>query len=167
MKGRAPRRQRGVAAVEAAIVLTVLVFLVFGITEIGRAMYQYDALTKSARAASRFLATRDSADANVQLVTRCLAVYGVPTACNDSGGVPSGLVPVVPGLRTRNVVVSEPLANPSLRQIATEDGTASIDVVTVTISPASAPYTFQSIVPWVFPSIDFEPIHATMPQVYF
>lgn len=156
-------RQRGVAAVELGFVLIVLVFLVFGITEIGRAVYQYEALTKSARAAARYLGTRMATGADVQLAARCLAVYGVASAACDG----DGLVPVVPGLTVANVVVSEPISNLALRQIQTADGGASIDLVTVTISPANAPYRFVSIVPFVFPSIDFAPINAAMPQVYF
>lgn len=163
MSRRFGARQRGVAAVELGFVLIVLVFLVFGITEIGRAVYQYEALTKSARAAARYLGTRMATSADVQLAARCLAVYGVARApCAGDG-----LVPVVPGLTVANVVVSEPISNLALRQIRTADGGASIDLVTVTISPANAPYRFVSIVPFVFPSIDFAPINAAMPQVYF
>lgn len=163
MRLRLRERQRGVAAVELGFVLIVLVLIVFGITEIGRAMYQYEALTKSARSAARYLGVRAANDAEVQTAARCLAVYGV--ARSPCGGV--GLVPVVPGLTLANVVVSEPISNLSLRQIRTEDGGASIDLVTVTISPANAPYRFESIVPFVFPSINFEPINAAMPQVFF
>lgn len=156
-----PRRERGVAAVEAALVLSVLVAIVFGITEIGRAMYQYEALTKSARAAARYLGTRTPSDPAVQTAAKCLAVYGVASSPCTGGA------PVVPGLTLANVVVDEASANPGLRQVKTADGGASIDLVTVTLSPAQAPYRFESIVPFVFPSVNFGPISAAMPQVYF
>lgn len=153
-------RQRGVAAVELGLLLGfILLPITFGITEIGRAMYQYEALTKSARAAARYLGTNTASDSAVQAAARCVAVYGT-TDCKGA--------PVVPGLTVSNVVISEPSGDPRLREVHTSEvGGASIDLVTVTISPTSAPYRFESIVPWVFPSIPFDPISAAMPQVYF
>lgn len=41
--------------VEMAIILPFLVFLVFGITEIGRALYQQNTLTKSVEVGARYL----------------------------------------------------------------------------------------------------------------
>lgn len=52
---RTLKTQRGVAAVEFGILLIPLVLLAFGITEYGRAMYQYNALGKSVRSAARYL----------------------------------------------------------------------------------------------------------------
>lgn len=153
--------QRGVAAVELGIVLMLLATIVFGITEIGRALYQYEALTKSARAAARYLAVKDAKTANARAEAKCLAVYGVAvTACDNTGRVP-----VVPGLTTANVEVAEPDGTPALRNIETSVG--AIDVVVVTISPPNAPYRFVSIIPWVIPSMDFDPIVAVMPQSFF
>ncbi len=160
MKPQRRSRQRGVAAVELGLLLGfVLLPIVFGITEIGRAMYQYEALTKSARAAARYLGTKTSSDPDVQAAAKCIAVYGTA----DCTGTP-----VVPGLAVANVVVSEPSSDARLREVRTAAvGGASIDLVSVTISATSAPYRFVSIIPWVFPSIPFDPINAAMPQVYF
>lgn len=156
------RGERGVAAVELAILLGfVLVPIAFGITEIGRALYQYEALTKSARAAARYLAVHDSSFANTQAEAKCLAVYGIPQSSCDG----AGLVPVVPNLTTANVAVDVPSSSAALRAIAT--GVGTMDLVTVTISPTTAPYRFVSIVPFIFPSLDFAPISAAMPQSVF
>lgn len=153
--------QRGVAAVELGLVLMLLATIVFGITELGRGLYQYEALTKSARAAARYLAVKDAKTASAKAEAKCLAVYGVAIASCDN----TGRTPVVPGLTTANVEVAEPDGTPALRNIETSVG--AVDVVVVTISPANAPYRFVSIIPWVVPSLDFEPIVAVMPQSFF
>ena len=49
-------RQRGAAMVEFALILPVLIVLVFGITELGRAIYQQNSLSKSVASGVRFLA---------------------------------------------------------------------------------------------------------------
>jgi len=50
------RRQRGVAAIEMAIALPVLLTLLLATAELGRAFFQYNAVTKSVRGAVRYLA---------------------------------------------------------------------------------------------------------------
>jgi Flp pilus assembly protein TadG len=49
-------RQKGVAAIEMAIVLPLLVLIFTGMIEYGRLMWHYDALAKATRDAARFLA---------------------------------------------------------------------------------------------------------------
>lgn len=161
---RRPAHQRGVAAVEMGIVLALLVTIVFGITELGRALYQYDALTKSVRAAARYLAVYDSADAAVQARTRCVAVYGNPDCAA------AGAAPVVPGLTVANVDVAVPAVgapgfDAGLQGVATGEGT--IDLVRVTIGPPATAFTFVSLVSFVIPDISFGPISATMPKSFF
>jgi hypothetical protein len=53
---RLRRDGRGTAIVETAIVLPVIVLLMFGIVELGRALQQHHALTKSVRDAARYIA---------------------------------------------------------------------------------------------------------------
>ncbi|MGB0129791.1 MAG: TadE family protein, partial [Rhodocyclaceae bacterium] len=74
MKSR--KRQRGVAAVEFGLLLIPLVLLAFGITEYGRALYQYNALGKAARSAVRHLSEHAPGDAAQATTATCLAVYG-------------------------------------------------------------------------------------------
>ena len=166
---RRRRGQRGVAAVELAILLTfVLLVLAFGITEIGRALHQYDTLAKSARAAARYLSVNDSSLVSVQLEARNVAVCGAPSCCftPPCGSVPE---PVLYGLGLSNVQVAVPHASaPSysaeLRNVGTGNGVVSL--VSVTIGrPTAVP--FQSVVSFVIPGFDFGPISATMPQIFF
>lgn len=53
----AAARHTGAAAVEFAIVLSVLMLVVAGTVEIGRALWYYDALAKGTRDAARYLST--------------------------------------------------------------------------------------------------------------
>jgi Flp pilus assembly protein TadG len=147
-------RQRGVAAVELGIVLTLLAAIVFGITEFGRAMYQYDALTKSARAAARFLAVYDAADVNVRTRAQCIAVHGNP-AC--TGPV------LMPGLTTANVQALDPTTDATLQGVAVFGGVGTMDMVQITVSG----FRFVSLVPFVVPDMPFGPIVARMPQSFF
>lgn len=54
-------QQRGVAAVEFAIVLVFLILVVAGIVEFGRAFWYYDALSKATRDGARILSMADRA----------------------------------------------------------------------------------------------------------
>lgn len=119
-------RQRGVAIVEFALVLPFLLVLTFITTEFGRALYQYNILTKSVRDASRYLSTQ-LPGTNAQQA-RNLIVYG-----NMAGtGTPLAL-----GLTTSHV--PDPVWQ-------TEAGTPPINTVTVRITG----YAFRPLVPSVF-----------------
>jgi hypothetical protein len=48
------RHQRGIAVVELAIVAPFFLLLLLGITELGRALFQYNTLTKSVRDGARY-----------------------------------------------------------------------------------------------------------------
>ena len=50
-------RQKGAAAVEFAIVISLLVMIIGGILEFGRVLWYYDALTKATRDGARYLST--------------------------------------------------------------------------------------------------------------
>jgi Flp pilus assembly protein TadG len=54
---RSPRRQRGLAAVEFAIVAPVLLLLMLAVAEFGRALYQYNTLSKAVRDSARYYST--------------------------------------------------------------------------------------------------------------
>lgn len=75
-----PRKyQRGVAAVEFGFLLIPLTLMLFGLTEYGRAIYQYNTLVKATRDASRYLST--VAPGHGRDEARCLVRYG-NTACD-------------------------------------------------------------------------------------
>jgi len=69
-------RQRGVALVELALVIPFLLLLTFITTEFGRAMYEYNAVTKSTRDAVRYLSSKDPGTGIAQ--AKNLVVYGNP-----------------------------------------------------------------------------------------
>jgi hypothetical protein len=70
--------QHGVAVVEFALVLPLLVLLTFMTTEFGRALYQYNTLTKSARDAARYLSQQTPDDPAAVATARNLVLYGNP-----------------------------------------------------------------------------------------
>jgi Flp pilus assembly protein TadG len=93
------KHQRGVAAVEFGIMLVPLVLMACGVAEFGRAVYQYDTLTKATRTAARYLSQFSPDDvAYPTAATKCLATYGT-TDCSGQ--------PLAPGLTTAMVVICD------------------------------------------------------------
>ena len=160
MKSRA--RQRGLALLELGISISILITIAFGITEFGRAIYQYNTLAKAVRDATRFLSTRDATDTAAKNQARCLAVYGKATlTCATDTPAP---VPLAPGLTLAMVSICDALACPA--DHAAQGTAPVINLVTVEIGgPNATPYTFNSIFSFVVPDIQFGPIRATMKQV--
>lgn len=149
-----PRRrvghgQRGVAAIELALLTTLLLTLMLGAAEFGRAMYQYNTVVKSTRSAVRYLSAYAPGNVAAIGTARNLAVYGTPTA---------GTAALVPGLTTAMVGVKD--ASSDSTQALQQTGFGVMDLVTVTISGL----TFQPLASWLLPPIGFGPISATMRQ---
>ena len=69
-----PALQRGVVAVELAILVVPLVLIMFGMLELGRALYQYETLVKAARSAARYISVQAAGIGIPQ--AKCLAVAG-------------------------------------------------------------------------------------------
>lgn len=136
--------QRGVAILEFALVLPLLLVMTFIVTEFGRAIYQYNTLAKSVRDAARYLSVQTP---NTHIdQARNLVVYG-KVAVTDAD------TPLAPGLTVANVPAPTWQASGAAPVISS---------VTVRISG----YTFQSIFPTVFGlpfgAVPFSDIHATM-----
>ncbi|MGL4318548.1 MAG: TadE/TadG family type IV pilus assembly protein [Pseudomonas sp.] len=99
--------QRGLAMVEFAIALPLLLLLLFGIAEFGRMLFQYNSLLQASRDAGRYAAseawnsTLGKVELNSTLQTKVknVALYGVPA-------VQTGATTVVPGLTAGNVQVT-------------------------------------------------------------
>ena len=76
--------QKGVALVELALILPLLLLLTFITTEFGRALYQYNILTKSVRNAARYLSIQSPetkiAESKNLIVYGSLANTGSPLA---------------------------------------------------------------------------------------
>jgi Flp pilus assembly protein TadG len=89
-----PVKQKGAAMVELAIVLPVLLIITFGIVELGRALYQHNALGKGADSAARYMSrawgtvdidcnTLDPWSASV-VVAKNLAAFGNEAGTGNS-----------------------------------------------------------------------------------
>lgn len=144
------QKQRGVAAVELGLLVFPLVLLAFGITEFGRAIYEYNALTKATRDATRFLSSQSPGDPNEITTAKCLAVYG-----NKACTLPA----LAPNLTMSMVTVCDS-SNCADHQ-AQPTGSGVINLVSVRIDG----YPFTSLVPLQVPSITFGRISTTMRQV--
>lgn len=153
--------QRGVAAVEMAIIILPMLILCFGITELGRALYQYNGLVKATRGAARYLSQQNLAAPpvgetaeSIRLRARSMALCG-NFVCAD-------LPALVPNLTLAMIDVCDPVACP-LTHFNVSTGQGTLSLVSVTIGGGqSTRYAFQSIVPWVVPDITFRPVGITM-----
>ena len=141
-------RQRGVAAVEFGLLLTPLVLMIFGTTELGRAIYSYNTLDKTVRDAARHLSQHGPGDATIAAQAKCLAVYGT-TDC--SGSV------VAPGLTVGMVSLCDASLCPGTHANQTT-GLGSINLVTVSIQS----YAYTSVVHFVVPDMTFNNISVTL-----
>jgi len=100
-------QQQGLALVEAAIVLPVMLLLLLAVAEMGRALFHYNTLHKLVRDAARYAAEvaipDDSGviDLSAALITttRNLAVYGSPGAAATA---------LLPGLSVSDITVTTP-----------------------------------------------------------
>jgi Flp pilus assembly protein TadG len=143
-----PSRSRGVAAVELGLLLAPLLALLFGVTEIGRAIYTYNTLDKTVRDAARHLSQHGPGDAVIAAEARCLAVHGTTDCTGDA---------VAPGLSTASVVLCDATLCP-LTHAGQSTGLGAVNLVTVGI----AGYTWSSVVQWVVPDLSFNTISVTL-----
>jgi Flp pilus assembly protein TadG len=89
---RAPRSDRGAAAIELALLLPVLLLMVGGITDLGRAFFTEVGLTNAARAGVKEAVT-DTPDAGIVQALAASAAPGLaadgmtaaPSYCGGSG----------------------------------------------------------------------------------
>lgn len=141
---------RGTAAVEFGIVGTLLLTLLFGASEVGRAMFQYDTLVKSVRAGARYLSQYQAGDATAIANARNLVVCGNVATCNT---------PLVPGLTTGMVSVCDASSCPGTckRQ---NTGQSQVNLVVVQVSGLA----FRPMASWIMPAFTFDTIIATMTQ---
>jgi len=126
---RSLHSQRGVALVELALVLPLLLAVCFAITEFGRAIYTYDTLAKSARDAARYLTTQTPGSSSAWAIARNLVAYG-----NPAGTGPA----LVSGLDSTNaaslVVVCDASDQPRCAANLNQGADPTINTVTVTIT---------------------------------
>ena len=139
LKSKTPisNQQHGQSVLEFAMVLPLLLLIVFGIIEFGRAYYQYNTLTKAIRDGARYM-SKHVYSATYETSTKNLVVYG-----NTFG---TG-TPILPGLTTARIVLT-PV--PSGATLASPP-----DWLTVSVNG----YPFNSLVPSFIPmgNVTFSP----------
>jgi hypothetical protein len=136
---KSARFQQGAAIIEFALILPMLLVMTFIVTEFGRALMQYNTLTKSVREGARYLSTQLPGEGTT--AARNLVVYG------NTAGTGS---PLAPGLSLSNV----PTPTWQLVGSLPEINTVSIRVQGYTFQPIAGsvfglsmgPYTFSDIV---------------------
>lgn len=141
-------RQRGVAAVEFALLAFLLVTIAFGGTELGRAFYQYNTLVKATRGAAREYTLAPPGDQVREDAAKCMAVYS-KRSCDASQDTP-----VVPNLSKAQVVL-----NPGPGGTLPDGSPYAFGCATI------SGFQFVSWVPWVIPNITFADIRTCMRQL--
>lgn len=125
------KQQLGVAMVELAIILPLLLAICFGITEFGRAIYTYNTLAKSARDAARYLSTQAAGNGAAWSVARNLVAYGNPAGTGSL---------LVPGLDKNSMVAICDASNCAGNK--DQGSNPVINTVTVTITG----YPFKPVI---------------------
>lgn len=124
--------EKGQSLVEFAMVLPLLLMIAFGVTELGRAYYQYNTLTKAIRDGARYLSSNAYNAGNITNAQN-IAVYG------NTGG--SGTA-VLPGLTAGSITITGEAASPSTGGTPPWDSANPPDWIVVSVSG----YTFNSLV---------------------
>lgn len=154
------KHQRGVAAIEFAIVAPLLLAICFGITEFGRAIYTYNTLAKAARDAARYLSTQTAGNAAAWNTARNLAVYGNPLGTGS---------PLAKGLNTGMVTICDASNCPANLNVGSNPviNTVSVSISGYQFTPMFDPLAFTSMYTGgkdSITSITFGDIGVTMRQ---
>lgn len=147
---KASTKITGAAIIEFALALPLLLAMVLGITEFGRALYEYDTLAKSARTAARHLTQQSAGNAIAIQEARCLAVYGAYTTSGTS--VSCEGTPLLKGLTITMVDVCDAANHtlcPGLPFQAADTGAGNLVTVRITA------YPFNSLFEFVLPDLTF------------
>lgn len=132
-------RQQGVAAVEFAVVVFILLLIGAGMVEFGRAFWYYDALAKGTRDAARYLSMVPTASLNTAGACGIGGMNGVD--CAKEVVVRTASAARVPGFAAGDVSV---VCVPTACDTAAKPG----DVTRVTVS-ASFVMTLGALFPFV------------------
>lgn len=136
-------KESGTAIIELALILPLLLLLTFITTEFGRAVYQYNTVTKSVRDAVRYLSVQTPNTHVAQ--AQNLLVYGNPAGTGT---------PLLPGLESPDV------------EKAVSWQPAGTNPVMNTVTVTVRGYTFRSLFGNVFGitfgNFNYNDISATM-----
>jgi Flp pilus assembly protein TadG len=93
---RQPSEESGQSLMELALVLPLVLLLAFGTTELGRAYYQYNTLSKAIRDGARYVSSHTYSTTNIGRAQN-LVVYGQTVGSST---------PALPGLTTDMILVN-------------------------------------------------------------
>ena len=148
------RREKGIVAVELAILLVPLTLVLFGMVELGRAFYQYEAIVKSTRSAARYLSVQAPGTGIPE--AKCMVVAGAISAVDC---LPS----IVPNLSTSMVSVRY-IDGVSTCPTGTITGCGAINLVEVCVNcgESAEKLQFVSMAKLFVPDVTFGEIRAVM-----
>lgn len=109
------RQQHGLAIVEFVLTVPLLMFVLIATAEIGRAVYQYTALTKAVRDGARYLADQGDGTTGIPVLdaTDLTRARNVTVFGNINGTGPA----LLPGLTTANITTIGRVAGTDYVQI--------------------------------------------------
>lgn len=142
--------QRGSMAVEFALVAIPMLFMLLGITELGRATFTYDTLAKSARTAARHLSVHNAGDLTAIAAAKCLAVYGNP-GCTGTALAPGLTTAMVDVCDASDTSLCPGKSHASVPSCNGATCTGVVNLVTVRITA----YPFQSLATFFVPDMNF------------
>jgi hypothetical protein len=147
-------RQKGVVAIELALLLLPLTLILFGMIELGRGFYQYNTVVKSTRSAARYLSTQVKGVGIPQ--AKCMVVAGALNADACS-------TPLLPGLSGAMVTVRY-IDGVSTCPGGAVSGCGAINLVEVCVNCAEGAEKFQftSVAKLFVVDITFGEIRAVM-----
>jgi len=156
-------RQAGVAMVEFAIVLPLMIMLLFGITELGRALYQQNTLDKAVNTGARYM-SRLKGIAEININDACVGIApgwatGVEKAQKLVAYGGNGSTSLIPGLAPSDVTISARTG-----EVATTDGTEFICVIQVSAKVEFAGLFGDTLIP--FTNIGKIDLHAETEERY-
>lgn len=155
---------RGVVAVELALILPLMLTLTFATLEFANALTTYKRLVTQTRLAVRYLSTQAPGQGHTE--AQCLLITGSASA---SLPCPGGAV--LPGLAAASVEITDAVNAPATqrgRMTSTGSGGVSINLVTVKVSNYRHQLLLGNLLGGFVQSasvITFAPISATMRQV--
>lgn len=136
------KRQRGTTTVEFAIVGAVALTVLFGVIEVGRALFVWNTLAEATRRGARLAVVCPMNHPAIKRVTILSKPEGPDTS------------PVVPGLSTANVAVA----------YLQDDGSAAASYSqTKYVRVSITGYEYTLFIPLVTPKITAPPFSTTLP----
>jgi Flp pilus assembly protein TadG len=145
--------QRGAAALEFALVaIFVMIPLVLGIWQLGKAISEYDTLVKAVRDGTRYLTLYQPGTHTA--AARCLVTHGNVDVA--TGSCVGSLL--LPNLASTSITICDAVTCPATHANVDLPGIGRANLATVTVSD----YRYLSWVPSFIADITFGPISNTM-----